>query len=189
LTDRITGTKFNSAQIKIVLNFICNFVEATKVDPTQILTISPYKAMVEKIDELRRRPEYAPLLSMRPTSTVESIQGQESDMAVIVAGTTWESGLDVIADERRLNLMLSRHKSALLIFGDLYATGSLLKREEGEDMGLAALGKVRVQATDGQVPMVKPNMLRRVLDMLYRGNRVVTIEAEQIEEGGSFEKE
>lgn len=72
-------------------------------------------------------PEFAAVRPMRPASTIDSIQGQEGDMVAVIAATTKAVGPGFTADDRRLNVMMSRHKSALVVFGDLHVAGPLEK--------------------------------------------------------------
>ncbi len=116
----------NSDQVKIALGFLCDFVTAAKVDPAKIVVIAPYKANVEFINGLLlKKPQYAALKAMRLAATVDSFQGQEGEIAAVVLGTTQHSGPGFTTDPNRLNFLFSRHKSGLLIFGDINVTGRL----------------------------------------------------------------
>ncbi|PKK44321.1 hypothetical protein CI102_12918, partial [Trichoderma harzianum] len=56
---------------------------------------------------------------MRPAATVDSSQICEADIVVAIPGTTEVVGPGFTTDEHRFNVMLSRQKSGLLIFGDI----------------------------------------------------------------------
>ncbi|KAF4969787.1 hypothetical protein FSARC_3064 [Fusarium sarcochroum] len=164
IVDKITHSKRNFDQIKIALDFLCDFVKAKQVNQASILIISPYSAMIESIESFRKRREYEVLRGIRPAYTIDSIQGQEGDMVIVITGTTEAVGPGFTADERRLNVMLSRHKNALLIFGDIKTVSSKGKKA------------MRIGSPEGEVTFCKPSMLIKVHKMLMDAGRVAKVE-------------
>ncbi|GKU02652.1 dna helicase [Fusarium langsethiae] len=79
----ITHSRKNWDQIKAAFNFLADFVKTKQVNTADILIITPYSAMVEAVESFRKKREYEVLKEMRPPSTVDGIQGQEADMAVV----------------------------------------------------------------------------------------------------------
>ncbi|EFW98772.1 hypothetical protein CMQ_4624 [Grosmannia clavigera kw1407] len=71
-------------QTKIALDFIRDFIEANKVDARSVRVLTPYAANVYLINSMVRLPEYSSLSSMEPATTVDSFQGLEADIAVVV---------------------------------------------------------------------------------------------------------
>ncbi|KAM5342775.1 hypothetical protein ACJ41O_013741 [Fusarium nematophilum] len=178
IVDPVTHSKRNPAQVKIALGFLCDFIKAKQVDPAKVLIISPYAAMVDFIERMRKKREYEALKGMRPASTVDSIQGQEGDMVVVITGTTRKSGPGFTMDEGRLSVMLSRHKSALVIFGDLHVAGPVEKSKGKKRKRGKEPVAIQVVTREGEVAFVKPSMLRKVHTMLFEAERVATIEVE-----------
>ncbi|KAG5793069.1 hypothetical protein H9Q69_007878 [Fusarium xylarioides] len=85
-TDPRTLSKRSPDQVKITLDLLAQLVQATKIDASRIVCIAPYSANVGLIDKMRRSREYDVLKGMPPASTVDSFQGQEGDLAVVVIG-------------------------------------------------------------------------------------------------------
>ncbi|RSL42821.1 hypothetical protein CEP53_011993 [Fusarium sp. AF-6] len=125
--EPMTKSKSNRDQVVVALDFILDFISSTagRVEPSQIAIITPYTANMHVIEEVRKGMKYATLASMKPAKTVHSFQGQESDIVVAIMATTKESGPGMTTDEHQLNVMLSRHRSGLIIVGDIYVTGRL----------------------------------------------------------------
>ncbi|CAG9972028.1 unnamed protein product [Clonostachys byssicola] len=117
---RRSSYKINYGQAEIALNFLVSFVNETKTDPSQIGLISPYKATSVLIERLRKKkPEYLPLAAMAPTAAVDSYKGRENSIIVAVMCTTAGKGPGFTTNKHRLNVLLSRHKSGIVIFGDI----------------------------------------------------------------------
>ncbi|KAL6407100.1 hypothetical protein AUP68_09926 [Ilyonectria robusta] len=181
--DKVTGSKRNPDQVKAALDFLCDFVQTNPaVDPAQILILSPYTAMIETITSMRKKPEYMVINKVRPASTVDSIQGQEGDMVVVITGTTTQYGPGFTTDERRLNVMLSRHKSALVIFGDIHVVGFIdqVKVKANPDEKEAACPMVISHTPEGDVRRCRPKMLRKVHVMLVAASRHATIDIREL---------
>ncbi|KAL6798046.1 P-loop containing nucleoside triphosphate hydrolase protein [Trichoderma sp. SZMC 28012] len=119
----LTKSKRNMDQVENALDFLRDFVQTTAIDASRLAIITPYKANVEYIARRRRDPRYAILADMRPAATVDSSQGSEAEIIVAIFGTTSAVGPGFTVDEHRLNVMLSRQKSGLLIFGDINVMG------------------------------------------------------------------
>lgn len=181
MKDEVTGSKRNPDQIDIALTFLCDFLKATTAKAADILIITPYAAMIDAIASARKRPQFAALQTMRPASTIYSIQGQEGDMVAVIAGTTKAVGPGFTADDRRLNVMMSRHKSALVVFGDLRVAGPLEKTKpvaKGSKPPKAKeIAAVRVQNPEGEVTFIRPKCLKKINLMLLDLGRVLTIES------------
>ncbi|CAG2009923.1 unnamed protein product [Fusarium graminearum] len=69
---------------------------------------------------MRKGRQYEALQEMQPASTVDSFQGQENDVVVVIMGTAHpKPGPGFTCNPKRLKVMLSRQKSALVIVGDI----------------------------------------------------------------------
>lgn len=118
-TNPLASSKRSYNQVKAALDFLCDFIVTANVDPAQMVIITPHRANVGVITQMRNKAIYKALSPMRPAATVDSFQGQESDISVVIMGVTDKPGLDFAADSIQLNVMLTRQRSGLLIFGDI----------------------------------------------------------------------
>lgn len=62
---------------------------------------------------------------MPPASTVDSFQGREGDIVVVVLGTNSQSGAGFTKDPHRFNVLLTRQRCGLVIVGDLSVVPAL----------------------------------------------------------------
>ncbi|KAM0351264.1 hypothetical protein ACHAP4_009403 [Fusarium culmorum] len=160
----VSKSKKNFDHIHAALDFCADFVQAKEVKPVDLLILSPYDAMVEILPGWLKRPEYAALEGMRPPSTIDSIQGQEGGMVVVITGTNEHVGAGFTSDERRLNVMLSRHKSALVIFSDI------------DTVDVPGKGKLAVtEGLSGEMTFSKATTLKAVHSMMVRNGRIATV--------------
>lgn len=90
-------------------------------------------------------------------------------MVVVIPATTRGAGAGFTWDERRLNVMLSRHKCALVIFSDID-----MVNYKGKGKGKAE----KVMLPTGEVSFQKARMLKDVHKALAEAGRVVVVECE-----------
>lgn len=123
--DPSTGSLRIPTQVKVALDLAVQFVKAYKVSTKLITFIAPNAANVDEIKRaLKKDYAYADLEGMPPPATIDSFQGQENDIVFVVMGTTGPTpGPGFTADEKRLNVMLTRQRCGLVIVADLYITG------------------------------------------------------------------
>ena len=62
---------------------------------------------------------------MAPFKTVDSFQGLKGDITVVIFGTTQYTGPGFTSQKNRLNIMLTRQKSILLLIGNMDVAGPL----------------------------------------------------------------
>jgi hypothetical protein len=124
---QVGTSRLNRTQILLTLRILSDFVDHAEVDAFNIVIIMPYKANVEWGN--RQLASFPTLANMRPIQTADSFQGCQGDMAVVVFGTTAWSGPGFTSDENRLNVMITRQKSALLLVGDMGATARAGQRK------------------------------------------------------------
>ncbi|GBF49541.1 AAA domain protein [Leptospira ryugenii] len=104
--NKTTGSIFNLCEADLVTNFVKN-----GLNPNLCQILTPYSEQKERIE---RMTNYS-----IPVQTFDSFQGRESDMVVIsFVRTNDENSLGFLADERRLNVALTRAKFALVLIGD-----------------------------------------------------------------------
>ncbi|KAM0186963.1 hypothetical protein ACHAPI_011470 [Fusarium lateritium] len=163
-TDPRTMSKKSPDQAKVALDLLVELVQAKQIDVTRVVCIAPYAANVGLINKALKAKEYQALAGMQEASTVDSFQGQENDLAVLIMGTAHpRPGPGFTSNPKRLNVMLSRHKSALVIVGDI---------------NVAQPSKDRFQVTDeltGDTYFVVANPLNCVYKDVIEAKRVVTV--------------
>ncbi|CAH0049226.1 unnamed protein product [Clonostachys solani] len=186
LKDRNSTSLINYGQAEVALNFLVSFVHETKTDPSQIGLISPYKATSVVIERLRKKkPEYLPLAPMAPAATVDSFQGRENSIIVVVMCTTATKGPGFTTNKNRLNVLLSRHKSGLVIFGDINVMEPLVgAKAKGEGEEVKGEGKVKgkgkgkafiVRGADNKGKFFQASMLKSVHTNFVKEGRVATV--------------
>ncbi|PON27772.1 hypothetical protein TGAM01_v203539 [Trichoderma gamsii] len=121
--DDVTKSKRNPGQVDAALDFLLELVKLPAISASQLAIICSYKANVSLVERRRERLRYAALAEMPPAATVDSFQGREADIIVAIMGTTEAVGPGFTTDEHRLNVLLSRQKSGLLILGDINVLG------------------------------------------------------------------
>lgn len=181
-----TGSKFNRDQSEAALDFIKGFVEAKMMAADRIVVITPYKANVQVMDKMRSF--YPTLAALPPCPTVDSFQGQEGDVCVVVLGTTKQSGPGFTTDSNRLNVAISRQKSGLIIVGDINTTGAEDRAKNAaknaakntgkkgkQAQGKKADNKFLVTSADGEQHFTKAVMLDNVYTWFLEAGRVVEV--------------
>ncbi|KAM0468984.1 hypothetical protein ACHAPX_010608 [Trichoderma viride] len=154
---------------------------------------------------LEKKPEYAVLKGMPPPATVDSYQGQEANIMCVVLGTTKQTGPGFTRNANRLNVMLSRQKSGLIVVGDIKlasfdlnntnenkGTGKGKGKTKGKGKGKGNEGpnfsKRLTYVEDGKKQVTQADALRKVYWRFQSKGRVVEIAAPKNEEN-EMEKE
>ena len=111
-----------------------------KIVVTTISTVlSPYKAQLDEIDHQRSNSAvrgHRALTNDVPLKTIDSVQGQESDIVIIsTVRSNCRGDIRFMSDDRRLNVDLTRAKCSLAVLG----SRSTISKNEGETRTL--LGK------------------------------------------------
>ncbi|CAG9982658.1 unnamed protein product [Clonostachys byssicola] len=153
----------NTDQNTAALQFLVGFVKASQTNPARICLITPYKANVHAIEKMRKSSDYEVLTGLPPAATVDSFQGREGDVVLAIMVSTEKSGPGFMRCENRLNVLLSRHRSALVIVGDINAAGALVDDSNG---------RMKVE----QSPPSNNGMLSNVCSGLVKEGRVVVVE-------------
>ncbi|KAL2673660.1 hypothetical protein Neosp_012103 [[Neocosmospora] mangrovei] len=171
-TDQTTGSRRSVDQVKVALDFAAEFVKNTEADPGKMVVITPYTANAQLVDRMRKRPEYACLSGMQETMTIDSFQGQENDIAIVVMSTAHPiPGPGFTGDSQRLNVMITRQKCGLVIVGDIYVGGEVVK---GKRKGPVPT-KFLVEGPNGEVSFVKAKALRELYKELHVSGRVAMV--------------
>ncbi|KAH6854725.1 P-loop containing nucleoside triphosphate hydrolase protein [Chaetomium sp. MPI-CAGE-AT-0009] len=168
--DKVTKSKLCPVQVKATLDFALDLVQNTEIKATNIVILCPYAANVHLVGNIRKRPAYAGLLEMPPASTVDSYQGQESDIVLVTMGTAFpRPGPGFTTDENRLCVLLTRQRCGLVIVGDVNVDAGLRGKEKPK------AGMMKVINPDGKVHWMKAKMLHTIYTRVVKENRVMRL--------------
>ncbi|KAL6887186.1 hypothetical protein HDV57DRAFT_508130 [Trichoderma longibrachiatum] len=172
-----THSKRNPDQVANALDFLADMVKTGRFKPADFAIITPYAANVGLTERLRERAEYAILLGMPPTATVDSFQGREAGIMVVIMGTTEEVGPGFTTDAHRLKVMLSRQRSGLLVFGDINVveTPEPAPGPASGRGGRGGRGGNYVVEHNGVRKLVRDGMLQQVLKGWKTAGRVIML--------------
>jgi hypothetical protein len=162
------------------LRLLSDFVEYTNADPSKIVIIAPYKPNV--VWGNRQLGKYPALQGIRPVQTADTFQGCEGDMAAVVFGTNQWSGPGFTGNENRLNVMITRQRSALLLVGDMEVTGPLEGKGADKAAKAAKMG-VRTFGDSGEPLFIKAAMLRELLVKMHKSGRYFVVEKAEKDQG------
>jgi len=117
-----TFSSFNKGEIFIIREWFLRHKEIMLEDTT-IGIISPYAAQVKLIKQHIEDEELHRGLNIEVNS-IDGFQGQEKDLILISLVRSNENGeIGFLADERRLNVGMTRAKKKLVMIGDLGTLG------------------------------------------------------------------
>ncbi|KAH7475705.1 hypothetical protein FOMA001_g11571 [Fusarium oxysporum f. sp. matthiolae] len=154
------ATRFNPRQADLIAELLVKMIEKLSLNPADIAVITYYRANLAAIRKRFREDDR--LKDVTP-STVNTFQGREAQIVVLALCVTRETGPSFVAEQRSLNVALTRQKSSLLIFGDIDTTNTRFSDLQEED-----------KADDG---LQKPDstMIDNVLRTIRASRRVVTL--------------
>lgn len=178
--NQSTGSKQNPGQVRIALQLLNVFVRKEQVDACDIAIITPDYANVRLIKSDLESSKYLALSKMRPAVTID-FQGQEADIIAVIFGTTKESGPGYTTDKGRLNVIFSRQKSGLLVFGDINVLRPLdtdFGTSSREATGYYSNPKNKPvrERKAGKLVYYQATTLKSILDHFVRSGRMVCIE-------------
>lgn len=94
--------------------------------------------------------------------TVDSFQGREGEVIVLVLCVSREMGADFIANPKRLNVAITRQTDALLVIGDIETMGKV-------DIAV----KRKVEGDHGETMSIRGTAIKSMLDWFRGHGRVV----------------
>lgn len=121
----------NPSEVKVVIDILKNLRVSKKAEkPPSIAILSPYNEQVSRLRRdiyVRMSDELSHLKyfenSTECVHTIDSFQGKESDIVIISLvrnnARSWKRGLGILEDPRRMNVLLSRAKSKLIVVTSL----------------------------------------------------------------------
>ncbi len=112
--DEDQQARHNKLEAQALVDTLAALVDASD-EPPSIGVVSPFRAQVYLIRQLLadRLGEHASRIDV---DTVERFQGSERDTILVSLVKTERAG-DFLADERRLNVTLTRARKKLVVFG------------------------------------------------------------------------
>ncbi|CAG9982145.1 unnamed protein product, partial [Clonostachys byssicola] len=127
IVNPMTKSKSSPGQVRIALRLLDELVRdtqarGTRINPSEIAIIVLHSANVEVVEHQLKL--YASLVGKVVVSTVESIQGKERPIALVILGTNETTGPGLSKEPRRFNVAISRHTSFLLLVGDINVAGN-----------------------------------------------------------------
>ena len=166
LVSEQSTSRVAPGQVRAALDFLVKLVDQKKIDAAQITIISPYTGNVQLINDWLELPEFASLASMSAAMTVDSFQGREGDIVILVMGTNAVRGPGFTRDPHRLNVMATRQRCGLVIFGDAAVVGDL-------SGGPRDTVKYPVCGPDGETRNLNVTVVWNLLNRLQRDGRIV----------------
>ncbi len=124
----------NPGEVLAVMGVLQLLKAGPEMPPPTIAILSPYREQAtrlrERFDEMRRQGLLPNMARFRPVrdavgfvGTVDSFQGSEADIVIVSMvrnnAKTGRSALGFLSDPRRMNVLLSRAKSKLVLVGSM----------------------------------------------------------------------
>uniref|UniRef100_A0A1B0B4F2 Uncharacterized protein n=1 Tax=Glossina palpalis gambiensis TaxID=67801 RepID=A0A1B0B4F2_9MUSC len=115
--EKRSGSCFNNRELQVSMELLESLlitgIDGRQVEQTDIAIISPYKQQCERIKKQLREKQWTDV----EIGTVNSFQGREKHIVLISLVRSFTS-LGFVDEPKRLNVMLSRAKSLLIIIGN-----------------------------------------------------------------------
>ena len=109
-----SGGKSNPREAAVVAKIVSDVLEAGDVAPANVAVIAPYSSQVDQV-----RTRLGRLGRTCRVGTVDSFQGQETDLVIVSATRSNDLGdLGFLNDPRRLCVAITRARRGLIVVGD-----------------------------------------------------------------------
>lgn len=142
------GSYVNDREAWAAVTWVCVLL-TIGVDPSRIAILTMYSDQVQLIQTLVREVLGGERLRSVTISTVDSFQGQESDVIVLsLVRSNGEGRVGFLADPRRRCVALSRARLALMIIGDF----QLVSQTSGWE---SVTSELKLRNEVGNQPMVR----------------------------------
>ena len=126
--EKLEGTSStNPEEAALLIKYLANFLSEATIDfAPSIGIISPYKQQINILKTLVENDEsLKPWLNNIAVNTIDSFQGQEKDLILISLVRSNKQGeIGFLADERRMNVAMTRAKKKLVMVGDSATLGN-----------------------------------------------------------------
>ncbi|RSM16200.1 hypothetical protein CDV31_004519 [Fusarium ambrosium] len=114
--DPVTKSRYNAQAVDRMVKWLKAFIGELSIPTDRIAAITPYRANLQHI---RSRFRAEPTLKGIEVSTIDTFMGREADVILLCLAVDKESGPKFTAHPQRLNVAITRHKTALFVFGDI----------------------------------------------------------------------
>ncbi|KAF4969297.1 hypothetical protein FSARC_3452 [Fusarium sarcochroum] len=114
-----SASRLNPRQADCMAKVLVGLMTRLSLSPADIAVLTPYRANLNAIGKRFKKNNK---LKDIVCSTIDKYQGREAQIIVLALCVTQETGPSSVANQRRLNVALTRHRSSLLIFGDIDTT-------------------------------------------------------------------
>lgn len=167
--DSVSKSRYNARAIECMVKWLQTFIGEVGVPADRIAAITPYRANLRHI---RSRLNAEPILQGIEVSTIDSFQGREADIILLCLAVDKESGPGFTAHPQRLNVAITRHKTALFVFGDIDTIPApdpdRPKRPRTED----------AMAEDGAPVKVNATMMTKMFQWFRDNNMIMHLEGD-----------
>ncbi|CAG8652979.1 9974_t:CDS:1, partial [Dentiscutata heterogama] len=114
----LKSSKYNLEEVNNLVNIMKIIIESGGVTPQDIGIISLYSAQLEKVESALKDCKNESFKNIE-VKTADGFQGREKELILITCVRCNENEkIGFLDDERRFNVMLTRAKRGLIIFGD-----------------------------------------------------------------------
>ncbi|KAF5668078.1 hypothetical protein FHETE_5344 [Fusarium heterosporum] len=110
------ATRFNPRQVDCIAKLVAKMIKDLSLEPTDFVVLTPY---IANRGALRKRFLGDNDLEKIECSTFDRFHGREAQIVLVSLCVDRCTGPSFVANERSLNVALTRQRSSLLIFGDL----------------------------------------------------------------------
>ena len=152
-------SRLNPRQADVIATFLVKMVKTLNLPTQDIVVLTPYRANLGAIGRRFRRENVLRDITL---STFNRFQGREAQIVILALCVDFNTGPLFVAEERSLNVALTRQRSGLLIFGDTNTPKHTYDRDP-------EFGETRLDHT----------MIKSVFNTINSTRRVVTLHGDQ----------
>ncbi|KAF4947768.1 hypothetical protein FGADI_10162 [Fusarium gaditjirri] len=174
-TDEISKSKDNPRAIACMVVWFEDFVDTVKFPADRIVAITPYRS---NLWHIHAELASSTLLKDVQSATIDSYQGRENDMVVLCLAVDKSTGPCFTAQPQRLNvatthqpyavnLVTSRHKLFMAIFGDIKTSQAVNKFKS-----------IQATAEGGTKTQVRSDMSDALINWFKEKNRVAHVQGD-----------
>ncbi|KAI8722930.1 AAA-12 domain-containing protein [Fusarium sp. LHS14.1] len=114
--DPVSKSRYNARAVECMVRWLKAFICKLSIPTDRIAAITPYRANLQHI---RSQLSTEPTLEGIEVITIDSFHGCAADIILLCLAVGKQSGPWFTAHPQRLNVTVTRHKTALFVFGDI----------------------------------------------------------------------
>ncbi|OBS20115.1 hypothetical protein FPOA_11837 [Fusarium poae] len=157
-------SRLNPRQADLIAEFLVKMISKLKLPPEDIVVLTPYRANIGAIGRRFRKER---VLKGVEFTSFNRFQGREAQIVVLALCVDAETGPMFVAEERSLNVALTRQRSSLLIFGDINTPNYQQQRSFDPDFDTY------------EEPRINQRVFKEVFHMIRTNGRIVSIEGKE----------